>query len=169
MAATKASPFTIQGWHVLAAMLLFFGVIFAVNGVFLAAALRTHTGIVSKQPYRIGLDYNKRIAAGERQQALGWTEKLTFDAAAKTLRLELMDRSGRPVTGLIITGFIGRPSTEQHDIAVSLAETTQPGFYSARLGALSSGNWLVQLEAGELHSTTQETVYRIRERIWLKP
>jgi nitrogen fixation protein FixH len=169
MAATKSAPFTIQGWHVLTAMLLFFGVIFAVNGIFLTAALRTHTGIVSKQPYRIGLDYNKRIEAGERQKNLGWTEKLTLDPSANTLQLELMDQSGGPVSGLVISGFVGRPSTEQHDIEVSLVETTKPGIYSAKLDALPTGNWLIQLEAIRLHRTTQETVYRIRKRIWLKP
>ena len=68
MAAVKTERGTIQGWHVLVGMIVFFGIIFAVNGVFLVSALNTHTGIVSQQPYRKGLDYNARIAADARQE-----------------------------------------------------------------------------------------------------
>ena len=40
---------TLQGCHVLALLVGFFGVVFAVNGYFLAAALSTHTGVVAME------------------------------------------------------------------------------------------------------------------------
>src|SRR5688572_2876208 len=79
----------LRGGHVLAAFLAFFGVIFAVNGVFLYMALSTHTGLVAQEPYRKGLHYNDRIAAAERQQALGWTSDLRLAPESGALTLAL--------------------------------------------------------------------------------
>ena len=53
----------ITGRHVLIGMLVFFGVILGVNGMFLYSALSTYTGVVSDEPYRKGLNYNERIEA----------------------------------------------------------------------------------------------------------
>ncbi len=169
MAAVKPERGTIQGWHVLAGMIVFFGIIFVVNGVFLVSALNTHTGIVSQQPYRKGLDYNARIAADARQQKRGWTHVASLDVKQGIARLELADKQGRPVSGLSVRGFLGRPSTEQHDTRVTLSETETPGIYSAPVGALSPGNWLLQLEVRETKSDGIEVAYRLKERLWLKP
>ena len=81
----------------------------------------------------------------------------------------LADKQGRPISGLSVQGFIGRPSTEQHDTRVTLRETETPGTYSARVGALSPGNWLLQLEVREQKSDGIEVAYRLKERLWLKP
>lgn len=170
MALSKADNATggIQGWHVLAGMVAFFGVIFAVNGFFLASALSTHTGIVSKQPYRKGLDYNRRIAADARQQKLGWRHDIALAPDRRSVAVTLADRNGRPVTGLHVEGFIGRPSTEQHDVRVALREVT-PGRYTADIAALAPGNWLIQFAAQRATSAGTETAYRLRKRLWLKP
>jgi len=169
MAAAKTERGTIQGWHVLAGMIAFFGVIFAVNGVFLVSALTTHTGIVSKQPYRKGLDYNDRIAADVLQQKVGWTHAVNLDREQGTVRLVLADKQGRPVSGLDVQGFLGRPSTDQHDARLTWRETAQPGTYSAKVGKLALGNWLLQLEVRETTSDGAKIAYRLRKRLWLKP
>lgn len=169
MAATNRERGTIQGWHVLVGMIAFFGVIFAVNGVFLVSALNTHTGIVSKQPYRKGLDYNDRIAADERQQKLGWTHTIALDQKSEDARLVLADKHGRPVSGLDVQGFLGRPSTEQHDTRIAMEEQGTPGTYIAKVGALEPGNWLLAVEARETKSDRAAVVYRLRKRLWLKP
>jgi nitrogen fixation protein FixH len=168
MAMSDTAPGTIKGWHVLAGMLVFFGVIFAVNGYFLYAALTTHTGIVSKQPYRKGLDYNLRIEAEARQTALGWSHAVQIDQAGGRLELALRDRDDRPVSGLVLTGFMGRPSTEQHDMALRLVETATPGTYRTALPQIAGGNWLLQLEASRATPHGTEVVYRLKERQWLK-
>ncbi len=169
MIASKTERGTIQGWHVLAGMIVFFGIIFAVNGFFLMSALNTHTGIVSKQPYRKGLDYNDRIAADARQQKLGWTPAISLDQKQGIVRFVLTDKQGLPVPGLLVHGFIGRPSTERHDARFSMQETATPGTYSAKVGQLQSGNWLLQLEAREAKSDRVDVTYRLRKRLWLKP
>jgi nitrogen fixation protein FixH len=66
----------VNGRDVLAILLSFFGVIFAVNGALIYAAVSTHTGLVANEPYRKGLAYNERILADERQAQLGWSERL---------------------------------------------------------------------------------------------
>ena len=63
--------FRIRGWHVLVAMVLFFGVITAVNAVFISAALRTYPGEVSVTPYEDGLAYNAKLARQAAQAKLG--------------------------------------------------------------------------------------------------
>ncbi|MGI9522532.1 MAG: FixH family protein [Hyphomicrobiaceae bacterium] len=158
----------LRGHHVLIGVSIFFGIIFAVNGVFLFYALATHTGLISQQPYRKGLNYNKRIAAEERQKTAGWTDTLEIDTEHAELRLLMADRYGRPVSGLEIKGFIGRPSTEQHDVALDLVETGKHGTYTAGLQRLADGNWMVQLEARQQADSGTEVVYRTRKRIWLK-
>ncbi|MCB1512065.1 MAG: FixH family protein, partial [Hyphomicrobiaceae bacterium] len=105
----------LRGIHVLAIFLGFFGVVFAVNGVFLYQALSTHTGVVSRQPYRKGLEYNSRIADAERQQKLGWRDDLSYRREAGMLVVKITDKGGSPVTGLYVSGIIGRPSTAQQD------------------------------------------------------
>jgi len=164
-----SGSFEIKGWHVLAAFIGFFGVIFIVNGIFLYQALSTHTGVISKQPYRKGLAYNERIDFARKQDSLGWQQALTLAPDSDTLVFSLKDRTGLPVTRLKITGFIGRPSTNEHDVAVALAEA-KPGHYEALVGEREPGSWMVELTASQLHSDETDTVvYRVRERLWLKP
>jgi len=158
----------IKGWHVLAGLIAFFGVIFAVNGVFLYQALSTHTGVIALEPYRKGLAYNERIAAADQQKALDWADELMLSPAGAGLELKLRDSAGRPVSGLRITGLIGRPSTVEHDVALELAEPA-PGNYQAGFAALEPGTWMVSLEASELTATGEHIVWRARKRLWRTP
>ena len=64
----------LTGRHVLAAMLVFFAVVFAVNAAMIYAALSTYSGVVADEPYRKGLHYNERIVADERQRQRNWRE-----------------------------------------------------------------------------------------------
>ena len=156
----------LQGRHVLIAFLGFFGTVFAVNGVFLYAALSTHTGVVAQEPYRKGLNYNQRIAADERQEQLGWNAEATLTRESG-LSILLRDAAGAPVSGLFVGGVLGRPSTDQEDIKVVLAEVA-PGHYKMASEALEPGAWLVSLEAHWLATGATEPVYRMRKRLWLK-
>lgn len=158
----------IKGWHVLAGMIVFFGIIFFVNGIFLYQALSTHTGVIATEPYRKGLAYNERIAADEQQRALGWSEDFQLSAAGDKLVLKLSDAAGRPIAGLRIAGLIGRPSTTEHDVRLELSEPTT-GIYEARFAALDAGTWMVNLEASELTSSGEHIVWRARKRLWRTP
>jgi nitrogen fixation protein FixH len=153
----------LKGRHVLMMLLAFFGVVFTVNGVFLAKALSTYAGVVSKEPYVKGLHYNERIAAGERQAQLGWQETASVGLDG-TVVSELREADGRPVTNLAIKGTIGRPATGSLDRPISLRET-EPGRYVAAVGPLEPGSWVLSLEAAAGGDT--QPIYRLRRRVWL--
>ena len=57
----------LTGRHVLMMLIAFFGVIFAVNGVFLYAAISTFDGTDTSSAYQKGIDYNTTIAESEEQ------------------------------------------------------------------------------------------------------
>lgn len=158
----------ITGRHVLYGLIAFFGLIFAVNGVFLYQALSTHTGVVANEPYRKGLAYNDRIAADLVQTGSGWTDGIALSEGADRLEFKLTDRDSRPVTGLAVTARIGRPSTVAHDRQYDLRETA-PGRYAASFDRLDTGTWQADIEARQLKSSGEETVWRSRKRLWLKP
>jgi len=168
MNATVRAEGKLTGRHVLIVMLGFFGLIFAVNGYFLYAALATHTGVVANEPYRKGLAYNDRIAAEARQNALGWRQGVTLAPDGKALVATFADRSGNAVTGLVLSGQIGRPSTGSHDVVLRFEETA-PGRYTASFSALPRGGWLVDLQAAREASAGEDVVFRSRRRLWLKP
>jgi nitrogen fixation protein FixH len=153
----------LRGQHVLAMMIAFFGVIFAVNGYFLFAALSTHTGIVAVEPYRKGLAYNQRIAADESQKELGWLTEIKGEATGR-VTLSIRDSAGLAVTGHKATGILGRGATERFDQRLLFIER-DAGTYVADAAPLASGFWLAQVEIRTANET--EPRYRLRRRLWL--
>jgi nitrogen fixation protein FixH len=154
----------LQGWHVLVMALTFFGIIFAVNGVMLVQALRTHSGVVAVEPYRKGLAYNDRIADGDRQGRLGWREAIGITREGQ-VSAAIVDDAGRAVSGLTLTGTLGRPSTSRADLALAFTPT-EPGMHIAHAGPLAPGAWIVTTDA---RAPNGELVYRDRRRLWLTP
>jgi nitrogen fixation protein FixH len=161
----RPAEWSLSGRHVLLALVAFFGVIFAVNGVFLYSALSTYTGVVANEPYRKGLKYNDRIAAAEEQNRLGWRETLNVDTSG-LVTVVLTDTTGAPVTGLAVSGLVERPSTRAFDIPVVFAEMG-PGTYVARARPLEPGNWVISIDAKRRRSG-DVSVFRSRTRLWLK-
>lgn len=166
MASTAtSSTFELKGRHVLLSFVSFFGVIFAVNGYFLYAALGTHTGVVAQEPYRKGIQYNQRIVEDERQTALGWTHVADASPDGRFV-LTVQDKAGAPVAGLRVAGTIGRPSTSEFDRELTFTEQS-PGTYLAATTALASGAWVASFEAWGTGG--DKPAYRGRNRLWLKP
>jgi nitrogen fixation protein FixH len=155
----------LRGRHVLGAFLGFFATVLIVNGIMIYWAVSTHSGLVANEPYRKGLHYNERIASGERQARLGWSDTVAVSRDGR-MRVLLTEADGRAVRGMKITGLLGRPSTNRHDITLTLVESS-PGQYEARTAALAEGNWLLSLEA-RAHDAA-DPIYRTRRRLWLKP
>jgi nitrogen fixation protein FixH len=158
-------PRNVNGRDVLVVLLSFFGVIFAVNGALIYAAVSTHTGLVANEPYRKGLAYNERILADERQAQLGWSERLEVGRDGH-LRLALAERDSGPVRGLRVQGVLGRAATNRHDINLAFVETA-PGQYEAQGPELAAGSWLISLEARTVEGA--QGTYRLRRRLWLRP
>jgi nitrogen fixation protein FixH len=158
----------VRGWHVLASVVAFFAVVFAVNGYFLFAALSTYSGVVSVEPYVKGLHYNQRIAAQERQDELKWIAELGTPVADAPLQLRLSDRVGNGIDGLAIAARLGRPATQSYDRQLTFLSRGN-GLYEAAVGKLAPGGWLLAIEATRRRRVTGEIdTFRLRRRLWLK-
>ena len=168
-ARARAGGGVLKGWHVLAALIGFFGTVFAVNGVFLYMALTTHTGVVAVEPYRKGLHYNDRIAAEERQTQLGWELVAEQTVPGGPLRVSLTAGDGGGVSGLSIDATLGRPSTSRHDVRLVLVETSS-GVFIASLAGLEPGAWILDIDARRPARAEPDgqQQFRARRRLWLK-
>ncbi|MFN3522777.1 MAG: FixH family protein [Phenylobacterium sp.] len=141
---TDTTPgFRIRGWHVLVAMIGFFGVITAVNAVMITLAIQSFPGQVSVTPYEDGIAYNRRLAQMAAQERLGW--RAVAGVRGEEVVVEIRDRLDGPVEGLKVTGRLERPATESGRINPAFKEIA-PGVYAARAGAMS-GAWDLTFDA----------------------
>lgn len=157
----------ITGKHVLAMCLGFFGVMLAVNMVFVFYAVSTFGGGEGGKAYQRGLDYNTTIEAARQQEKLGWAHRVEA-AANGAVRVSFAGKDGAPVTGLSLQGEIGRPVDDRFTRPLAFREVA-PGAYAADAGSLEPGNWVVSIAAARLRSEGEETLYRAKDRLWLKP
>ncbi len=156
MSATSIDPgFRLCGWHVLAMVVGFFGVVIAVDTGFVIMAYRTFPGEVSSTPYEDGVAYNRTLAQLGAQKRLGWRTAAAAGPGG-LLRVEVRDRTGAPVRGLRLVARLERPATESGRIAPVFHEQA-PGDYLANPGRLT-GAWdlTVQLhDASALRFTAE--------------
>jgi nitrogen fixation protein FixH len=141
----------ITGFHVLAAMVCFFGVIIAVNLTMAYFAGASWTGLEVKNSYVASQDYNKKLAAVERQRALGWTSRLTV--ADQRVVLELTDANSDAIVGAEVEAQLKRPVQESADVALDFVES-RLGVYSAQLPpriGLWDVDFTVKVHSGETY------------------
>jgi nitrogen fixation protein FixH len=130
--------FQIRGWHVLAMVVTFFLVVFAVDGAFAVYAYRTFPGQVSVTPYEDGVTYNRHLAQLAAQEKLGWTPMAGVTPQGN-LKVEVRDREGALLKGLNVTGRLERPATEAGRV-VPVFHEESPGVYVAKTAGLT-GSW----------------------------
>ena len=128
---------TFTGWHMLAAIFCFFGVVVAVNIGMAIVASTSWTGLVVRNSYIAGQEFEEKRMAHEAQRAAGWTSILSYSAG--TARLVVVDRSGLPVDLEAVTLLVNRP-VGGHDDQVLTLERSPAGAYEAPL-ALGAGVW----------------------------
>lgn len=128
---------------------LFFVIVFAVNGVMVYVAARSWTGIETRQPYIKGRDYNRTLEEVAKQKALGWTGAFAAHPDAQgsvRLDLDLTDARGKAVGGAQVTARFVRPTHEGHDFRITL-EDRGGGRYSGVTHAPLPGQWDVRIQA----------------------
>lgn len=139
MTETTPKPgFTIKGRHVLVAFVLFFGVIIAVDILFVSLAVRTFSGEAASNPYESGLLYNRTLEQRRREAALGWTATIE-ETAGDTVQVRVTDRAGAVLEGLTVTGVLERPATTRGKRPLRFAPVGQ-GVYRADAAPLD-GAW----------------------------
>ena len=140
-------PFT--GWHMLAIMVAFFGVIIAVNLTMAYFARSSWSGFVVENTYVASQQFNRKAAEGRAQAALGWKPELTI--AGGEIRYRLLDDGGEIVAASEVTAYFRRPVSDAQDRQAELV--IQPdGSFSAPVD-LGDGAWIVEIhsEAGIGH------------------
>lgn len=131
------------GWHMLAIMLAFFGVIIAVNVTMATFARTSWTGFVVENSYVASQQFNARMAETRAQAALGWQGKLSLHDGYAFY--ELTDRGGRAVSLKGVALTFKRPVDDREDTRIVLTRDGD-GTYRADQ-PIADGAWLVEVEA----------------------
>ena len=148
MTAMRRSRSELRGSHVLAMLVVFFGITIAVNVYMAVAAVRTFPGEDVMHPYVQGLEYNQTLAERRAQAARGWRAIVSLQPtnSGSVLLVELRDRADTALDRLTLAGVLRWPTDAQRDRALVFHEVS-PGLYSAPLSALTEGNWQLRARA----------------------
>lgn len=155
-------PFQVTGRHVLIGVAAFFAVIMAVDGAFVALALKSHPGEVAQTPYEDGLAYNRTLAERRKQAQLGWTVAIQARSEAGVIRAQVYDENRVPLQGLRLEGRMTRPATEQGATDLVFSEA-RPGLYEARTRP-RPGAWDVAVAAADAEGRRFEAERRLTWR-----
>jgi nitrogen fixation protein FixH len=139
------------------------GLVLAVNLVLAYAAVSSAPGPAAARPFEEGNGYNKVLAQAARQDALGWTGEIVFQAIAGSgatrpageLRVRLRDRSGNPVLGAAIEAQLRRPVGPPESLDLRLAEH-RDGAYATPVELPRVGQWDVRIFARRGADTVEE-------------
>lgn len=153
----------LKGWHVLLIMLAFFGVMFAVNGVFLYHAITSFPGEDVKKSYVQGLNYNDTLAARAAQAELGWQAEAGIENDQIIFRLH--DADGQPLSAYSVIGELRRSATRDHDQAVTFA-SNYDGSYVTDAAHLQQGQW--QLRITVLDETAETVLFNVDKTLLVK-
>ena len=153
--------FKLTGFHVLAILVAFFGIVASVNFVMIRYALKTHSGEVTAHPYEKGLAYNAAIREAREQEARGWKVdgRVTHDNGKARIEVTAHDASGATLTGLKVHALLAAPADVKRDHPLELTEAA-PGVYRGEAPA-QAGAWDLELTAARDGKTLFQSHNRI--------
>ncbi len=131
----KPKKFT--GWHFLAILCSYFGIVIGVNLFMAWNAVDSWTGLVVQNSYVASQEFNEVTAEKREQIAMGWKAVPTYEDGA--LRIAMTDASDGPIDDAIITAKLGRPAYEADDHIVQFRQDG-PGAYTGAT-ELAPGAW----------------------------
>lgn len=130
-------PFT--GWHMLAIMVAFFGVVIAVNVTMMTVARSSFGGIVVENSYVASQEFNGWLRAARAQDALGWQ----VDTAVESDRSVAISVAGAP-DPLAVTAMARHPLGRMPDQALTFHRTADGRYVST--SPLPEGRWTLRLQ-----------------------
>jgi nitrogen fixation protein FixH len=154
----------LKGKHVLFILLGFFGIVFAVNAVFLYEALKTLPGEEPGATYEAGLRYNSTLAEQRAQNELHWAHKVQVLPGSR-IAVSVTGADGAPVAGLSVTADFERPAAKSAHAAVF--KEVDSGRYEAAGDMLEAGSWIIALTAQKPRPGEAPAIYRVKERLWI--
>jgi nitrogen fixation protein FixH len=155
----------LTGRHVLLWLVAFFGIVFAVNGVLVRAAISTFGGVETLSSYKAGLQFEQEVGLAQRQDALHWqvSGKLTRDGAGEAvLDVTVRDAQGAPLAGLTADARLAHPADDRLDHVIAVRGVADGVFHGA--AEAQPGQWelIVDLYRGD------QRVFRSRSRVSLR-
>ncbi|MGE0563974.1 MAG: FixH family protein [Pseudolabrys sp.] len=163
--AVRAKGFEVTGRLVLACLIGFFALIFAVNGVMVYAAKTTFGGVETTSSYKAGLFFNRDIVTAREQQSLGWQVEGRFvrdGSGDAVLDIMAKDRNGAPLGGLTALARLAHPADARQDHEITLSDRGGGRFRGATAAAAGQWELIVDFHRGE------QRMFRSRSRIILK-
>jgi nitrogen fixation protein FixH len=133
--STEQRQFT--GWHMLAVVFCFFGVIVAVNVGMAVVASTSWTGLVVTNSYVASQEFEEKRLAHEAQERAGWSPDLSYGDG--TVRLRVVDASGEAVDLDGVEVLLNRPVGGHEDQTIVLSRTGDGGYEGA--AGLQPGIW----------------------------
>ena len=129
-------PFT--GRHLLVCLIGFFGIVIAVNIVMAVLAVRSFSGVVVENSYVASQNFNRWIAEGRREAALGW--KLNVMPVAGGVEVQA-DRAGQPLDSGTGHVLFQHPLRETRDFQLPLRQVGRDLYITS--GVVPAGRWHV--------------------------
>lgn len=126
----------LTGWHVLACLIVFFGVTVAVNIYFTVVAVRSFRGEDVPRSYRQGLEYNQTLDARDAQTASGWGAKVNVTNNDQTLLVRIENKDGVAPAGVTVIGRMRHRTDTDLDAVVDFVPRGQ-GIFAADVSGLS--------------------------------
>lgn len=123
------------GWHAAMVLVAFFGVVVGVNITMAIFATRTFGGVVVENSYVASQEYNRWLAAAERQEELGWKIAPGIDSGRRVT-------VATDIAGAELRGFARHPLGREPDVPLTFVSSVA-GFRS--LQPLPAGRWNVHL------------------------
>ena len=148
MSRSPVSPKPLTGGMVLLMLVVFFGVVFGVNGLLATLAIQTLPGTEVDSAYSASLGYAKEITAARDQDARAWKVNAHVQRAADggaTVQVEARDNKGMPMAGLTFQGRFERPTDRRADQPVGLTDVGG-GVYRGSAALIAPGQWDLVLE-----------------------
>jgi len=138
----------INGWHMTAIFVGFFGVIIAVNITMATLATRSFGGTVVDNSYVASQRFNTWLEAAREQDNLDWSE--TVSRANDHIVVQVQTPDGALETGSI-AAIAEHPLGQADPVILEFSEI-EPGQYRSDQ-PLVSGRWLIRIEIahGEQH------------------
>ena len=127
-------------------------------------AVHTLPGVVTDKAYEEGLAYNKAIAAGTQQKALGWQGELSCDSTAPNgtkASYVLRDAQGNPVDQAAVRLWMVRPVQGGMDRNLEMIAQGD-GRYEATIPLPARGVWDLRVSA-----TLQDKNFQTEKRVVL--
>lgn len=131
------------GFHMLCIMIAFFATIIAVNVTMATLAGSSWSGLVVKNSYVAGQDFNRRLQESRAQRALALTGTLT--ARSGEIGYGLTDAQGKSVKATAVRATFRHPVYETADWSIDLASTGSGGFSGRH--DLRDGVWIITIES----------------------